>query len=296
MLIVKKQITFNRVLLVVTLSFTLTSCSPDDGPDDIAITERTKIIMDIPSSNGGIDWKNSNLVWSQDFNDPTSFEEDWIFEKNLADVTVADQLQKYKSRNVEVSGGKLKIHAKKEGPGQNKGDYTSGRISSKYAFQHGRIEIRAKLPEGAKSGLWSQIALVGEYGHYPGNGLINIMEYFSYKPNAIFVTVHSTANNTNNSNLITGNLALETAEEEFHTYGILWTDNYIKFYIDDPEHIFFVLNRPSDANDFNWPFDKPFYFVTGMVVGGQHAGFAGVDDSIFPAVMEIDHVRVYHAE
>jgi hypothetical protein len=32
-----------------------------------------------------------------------------------------------------------------------------------------------------------------------------------------------------------------------------------------------------------------------MVVGGNYAGAHGVDDSMFPAVMEIDYVRVYHA-
>lgn len=292
-----KKLTFNGILMVVTLSFTVIACdSTDDDANDDAILERTQIIMDLTTTNEDIDWINSKLEWSQEFNNTTSFEENWIFEKNLPDSDVADQLQKYFPENVEVNGGNLKIFAKKEGTGQSKGDYTSARLSSKFSFQHGRIEIRAKLPAGEKSGIWAQIALVGEYGHYPGNGLINIMEYFSYEPNGIFVTVHSTANNTNNSNLITGNLPLETAEEEFHTYGILWTDNYIKFYIDDPEKIFYVLDRPSDANDFNWPFDKPFYFVTGMVVGGQYAGFAGVDDSIFPAVMEIDHVRVYHPE
>jgi beta-glucanase (GH16 family) len=175
---------------------------------------------------------------------------------------------------------------KKEGAGQSKGDYTSARLSSKFSFQHGRIEIRAKLPEGEKSGLWSQFALVGENGSYPDNGLINIMEYFSYKSNEIFITVHSAANNSSTANLISGNSILEAAEEEFHAYGILWTSNYIKFYIDDPENIFYELERPADPNDFNWPFDKPFYFITGMVVGGAHAGFQGVDDSIFPAVME----------
>jgi hypothetical protein len=32
-----------------------------------------------------------------------------------------------------------------------------------------------------------------------------------------------------------------------------------------------------------------------MVVGGSYAGAQGVDDSMFPAVMEIDYIRVYHA-
>lgn len=292
-----KKLTFNRFLLVVTISYSLMGCdSPDDSANDETFIERTKITMSMSTTNEDIDWNNTELVWSDEFNNTKSFEEKWIFEKNLNDSNVADQLQIYLKENVEVNGGKLKIYAKKEGPGQKKGDYTSARISSKYAFQYGQIEIRAKLPAGEKSGLWSQIALVGENGSYPQNGLINIMEYFSYKPNEIFITVHSAANNANNANLISGNIAIETAEEEFHNYGILWTNNYIKFYLDDPKNIFYVLDRPSDANDFNWPFDKPFYLITGMVVGGEHAGFEGVDDSLFPAVMEIDYIKVFHAD
>jgi hypothetical protein len=71
--------------------------------------------MDLTTTNEDIDWINSKLEWSQEFNNTTSFEEDWVFEKNLPDSDVADQLQKYFPENVEVNGGNLKIFAKKRG-------------------------------------------------------------------------------------------------------------------------------------------------------------------------------------
>ncbi len=258
--------------------------------------------MEITPQNNDTDynWNNAKLVWSQDFDEPYLLDDDWVFEgNNNNNPDVADQLQIYTKKNVKVSDGTLKIFARKIGEGQSKGDYASSRISGKFAFKYGRIEIGAKLPSGGKSGIWAQLALIGENEDtvgWPKSGEIDIMEYFSYKPNETSITVHTAANNANNNNLISASSALETAEEEFHAYGILWTNNYIKFYIDDPDNIIYVLDRPSDANDANWPFDQPFYLITGMAVGGQYTGPEGVDDSMFPAVMEIEYIRVYHAQ
>jgi beta-glucanase (GH16 family) len=238
------------------------------------------------------------LVWGQEFGDKYSFKDNWVFEKDYNNLANLDQLQLYTEENLEVSNGTLKIYARKVGAGQNKGDYTSSRITGRFAFEYGRIEVSAKFPVGEKNGIWSKIGLIGDNMDvvgYPDCGEIDLIEYFSSLPNAYYVIVHSAANNEDSANLITSRNALEEVEEDFHAYGILWTNNYIKFYIDDPENIIFTMERPPDATEFNWPFDQPFYFLIDMVVGGRYAGSEGVDDSMFPAVMEIDYVRVYHA-
>jgi len=292
-----KKLRFNSILLAVTLSFILMSCdSSVDIIHDGGSIERTIVKMEIPSQ-GKLDnynWNDATLVYSQEFDDNYSFKENWVFENNL----VPDQLQIHQEENLEVSNGTLKIYARKVGAGQNKGDYTSSRISGIFAFEYGRIEIMAKLPEGEKPGIWSKLGLTGDnidVVGYPTCGEIDIMEYFSYRPNETSVIVHSAVNNENNGNIIFANTTLETVEQEFHAYGILWTKDRIEFYIDDTENIIYTLNRPSDATEFNWPFDQPFYIVIDMVVGGRYAGGQGVNDSMFPAVMEIDYVRVYHA-
>lgn len=292
----KKKFTFKRILLAVTLSFILVSCdSSDDIKDDDISTERTKIRMEIPSQ-GNLDnynWNNAKLVWSQEFKSTKL--DNWVFENNPE----PDQLQIFTEENVEVSNGTLKIYARKIGAGQNKGDYTSSRISGKFAFQYGRIEVSAKMPAGEKKGIWSKIGLIGDnidVVGYPKCGEIDILEYFSSYPNEPYVIAHTAANNENNANLISTSNALETAEEEFHSYGILWTKDRIEFYNDDTENIFYTLNRPPDATEFNWPFDQPFYPLIDMVVGGRYAGGLGVDDSLFPTFMEIDYIRVYHAQ
>ena len=290
----KSKTYFNEVVIVLILNLFLLGCSTtDDSTDPEPIPERTKITMEI-SANSEIDWNNVDLVWSEEFKS-TLLDNIWVFEpKNNTNPDIADQLQNYREENVRVSGGTLKIYAEK-----NAGVYTSARLSGRYAFKYGRIEISAKLPEQEKEGIWSKLALIGDNENivsWPQCGEIDILEYFSYMPNETYINLHSGANNAMNGTLISANNYLESAEEEFHAYGILWTDMYIKFYIDDPDNIVYSINRPSSPTDANWPYDKPFYLLVDMVIGGKYGGADGVDDSLFPAIMEIDYIHVYHAK
>jgi beta-glucanase (GH16 family) len=67
-----------------------------------------------------------------------------------------------RTENSYVSNGTLKIVAKKERyRDQNvTKDYTSARLNSKYAFQYGTVEVRAKLPSGV--GTWPAIWTLGK--------------------------------------------------------------------------------------------------------------------------------------
>lgn len=288
---------FDRIIVVILLNLFLLSCDSKEesgDPEPEPVQERTKITMDSPGDDD-IDWNNVALVWNEEFNGTTLADDVWVFEpKNTTNPDVADQLQTYRKENVNLNGGILNITAEK-----NADVYSSARISSKYAFEYGRIEINAKLPEQEKSGIWAKLVLIGDNEAqvgWPQCGEIDIMEYFSHNPNEFNINVHSTANNSFNGSLIRVNNELETVEEEFHIYGILWTDRYIKFYIDDLENIIYTLDRPASPNEDNWPFDKPFYLLIDMVIGGKYIGDNGVDDALFPAVMELDYIRVYHLQ
>ncbi len=289
----KSMFYFNSFVVVLILNLFLLGCSSTDDSSE-PVPGRIKIIMETPI-NSDIDWNKAELVWNEEFNGSTNLDDIWAFEgNNTTNPEVADQLQDYREDNGRMCGGTLKIYAKKEA-----GVYTSARLTSKYAFQHGRIEISAKLPEQEKPGIWAKLALVGDnidVVGWPQCGEIDIMDYFSHNPNKTNIYVHSSANNSKDGTLISANSYLESAEEEFHAYGILWTDKYIKFYIDDPDHIIYTLNRPSSPTEENWPFDKPFFLLIDMVIGGKHAGSEGVDDSLFPAIKEIDYIRVYHTK
>ena len=42
-----------------------------------------------------------------------------------------------------------------------------------------------------------------------------------------------------------------------------------------------------------WPFDRDFHLKINIAVGGMLGGQKGIDDTIFPAQMSIDYVRVF---
>lgn len=44
----------------------------------------------------------------------------------------------------------------------------------------------------------------------------------------------------------------------------------------------------------SWPFDKEFYLIMNLAIGGNFGGVKGVDDDIWPQRMEVEYVRVYN--
>lgn len=240
------------------------------------------------------------LLWSDEF-DGDRLDYDKWFPETGASGWGNNELQNYTAiQNTEVSDGTLKIIAKKifEGERQERGDYTSARLTSLDSFTYGRMEIRAKMPDLKGNGLWPAIWMLGDAirdgGGWPSSGEIDIMEYVSYAPNQFYATIHSTANNhQDGTQLGSGAVSLPTIEEEFNTFGIIWEEEFIKFYVNDPNNTIFRVNKPAEANNDNWPFDKPHFFLLNMAVGGDWGGAQGLNDANFPATMEIDYVRVY---
>ncbi|MBS0010019.1 MAG: family 16 glycosylhydrolase [Bacteroidales bacterium] len=238
------------------------------------------------------------LVWSDEFEGEEIDNSGWVHETG-AHGWGNDEWQNYTSgQNTSVSDGILKITAIKTGTGQMQGDYTSSRINSTESFTYGRFEVRARMPEYKGPGLWPAIWMLGksiqEGTSWPLCGEIDIMEYVSWKPDHFSSSIHTESNNhTIGTGITSGHVSLPAVEEEYHTYGLIWTYKYLKFYVDDVENVILTYNKPSNHNQDNWPFDSPFYFLLNIAVGGTFGGVEGVDDDIFPAVMEIDYVRVY---
>lgn len=52
-----------------------------------------------------------------------------------------------------------------------------------------------------------------------------------------------------------------------------------------------TIDRPENPTNDNWPFSKEYFFILNVAVGGNLGG--EVNDTIFPAQMEVDYVRVY---
>lgn len=233
------------------------------------------------------------LKWSDEFEGNTVNTNNWTFETG-ASGWGNNELQNYTNgANSEVSNGKLTITAQKVNENKVAGSYTSSRMITlnKQEFLYGRMEIRAKLPSG--KGIWPAIWMLGSNFPtvgWPACGEIDIMEYVGYQPNRVHSTIHTPSSYGNSVNGKT--IPLETCEEEFHNYGMIWTEKYISFYIDEVSNVTYTYS-PAIKNASTWPFDKPFFFILNIAVGGTWGGAEGIDNSIFPQTMEIDYVRVY---
>ncbi|MBR8534465.1 family 16 glycosylhydrolase [Carboxylicivirga sediminis] len=258
--------------------------------DTKTVTKTISIDADDP------DYVNpEGLIWSDEFNSATINTANWKFEVGTGDNGWGNnELQYYTNGdNAKVVDGKLILTAKKVNDDKVQGSYTSTRMISwgKKEFTYGRIEVRAKLPSG--TGVWPAIwmlgANLGQVG-WPACGEIDIMEYVGYQPDVVHATVHTPAGYAGDGN--GSSKSLPTCEEEFHIYGLLWTETSMTFYVDSPDNVVHVY-APAEKNDANWPFNKPHFFILNVAVGGNWGGAQGIDNAIFPQSMEVDYVRVY---
>tara|TARA_R110000868_G_scaffold304437_9_gene565112 strand:- start:23912 stop:24757 length:846 start_codon:yes stop_codon:yes gene_type:complete len=245
-------------------------------------------------------WADAPLIWSDEFDGSEIDTSKWYFETGARGWGNNEwqDYKPYEAGNATVEDGILSITAKLVGEGQSVGDYTSARMNSKKSFLYGRMEVRAKMPEYKGPGLWPALWMLGDTlrngGGWPRSGEIDILEYISSKPDSIVVTIHTTANNHRDGTQVSSEFVyLPTVEEEFHNYGILLEEEVLHFYLDEIDNILLTFERPDEYNQENWPFDKPFYFLLNMAVGGDFGGMKGVDDSIFPSTMLVDYVRVW---
>jgi beta-glucanase (GH16 family) len=229
------------------------------------------------------------LVWEENFNKPTLDETVWNFDLGDGCPNSCgwgnNERQIYTKENYEIKEGRLIIHAKKEGNG-----YTSTKITTKNKkfFQYGRMEARAKLPTG--QGIWPAFWMLGQnisQVGWPKCGEIDILEYVGREPHMVFTTLHTQDSHGNTIN--TKKTSFPNIEEGFHVYAVDWTKDKMDFFVDDTLVYTF---QPEVKNENTWPFDKPFYFILNVAIGGNFGG-PDVDDTIFPQDFIVDYVKVY---
>jgi len=186
--------------------------------------------------------------------------------------------------NVVVQGGNLVITAKAESiMGYN---YSSARIKTQdlFEFQNGRVEIRAKLPEGG--GTWPALWMLGANNPdvgWPESGEMDIMEHVGNNLNEILGTVHwDTGGGVPGS---FGEITtIENATTEFHTYTLEWRDDEILILVDDVVYFTF-------GYDATFPFNQDFFLIFNIAMGGDLGG--SIDPGFTESTMEVDYIRVY---
>lgn len=196
-----------------------------------------------------------------------------------------NELQYYTDRatNVIVSGGTLKITAKKEN--YMGSAYTSARLvtENKQVFKYGRLEIKAKLPAGG--GTWPAIWMLGSNyatSPWPACGEIDIMEHVGNNLNRILGTLHYPGHSGGNGN--GGSTTITNATTEFHVYALDWSPATIKISVDG--NVYHTV-----ANDGSLPFNQNFFLILNVAMGGNLGG--AVDPGFSSGTMEVDYVRFY---
>lgn len=238
-----------------------------------------------------------NLIFSDEFDGTELDTEKWT----ATDSSYGggnNELQYYTPNNITIEDGLLKITAQKES--YNGREYTSSKIETRYKFKftYGVVEIRAKQPAGR--GTWSagwMMPAISHYGGWPNSGEIDIFEYVGYDPLKTHSTIHTEIYYHKLGTQKGSAKNVENLDTEFHVYKVEWLPDRMSFYVDDELVFKYEPGKYQSCPGANqWPFDRDFYLILNLAIGGDWGGAQGIDDDIFPTTMEVDYVRVYQAE
>ncbi len=197
--------------------------------------------------------------------------------------------QWYLPDNVSVGDGVLRIEAKRQRHGGRQ--YTSGKLSTEglFAQKYGRIEARMKLPKGA--GYWPAFwAMPADSDKpWPLHGEIDILENSGHTPEKVLGAIHFGETWPNNVHYSESILMPKHWGDDFHVYGVHWSEDEIRWYVDDKEY---GIATPADIAPYPWVFDnKAFYLILNVALGGNLGG--KIDNKVLPGELLVDYVRVY---
>ena len=259
---------------------------------------------DTPPTYPGYD-----LVWADEFNiDGPPNPDNWSFEEGFVRNR---ELQWYQKENAWCEDGVLIIEGREEdrpNPMYRRGseewqeqrrriEYSASSIHTwdKQEFLYGRFEIRAKIEPLA--GMWPAIWTLGSEREWPGNGEIDIMEYYRGKilANAAWANPGRYKAQWDSSATPIEDIAngdVEAWAKEFHVWRMDWDSQAIKLYLDgrllNTIELEKTINRTPDAAN---PFKEPHYILLNLAIGGTNGGDVG--DTEFPRRYQVDYVRVY---
>ncbi|WP_443076209.1 family 16 glycosylhydrolase [Streptomyces sp. NBC_01716] len=202
------------------------------------------------------------------------------------------------NNNAALDGqGNLVITARKDNPGNyqcwyGRCEYTSARLNTagKFTAQYGRVEARMKVPRG--QGMWPAFWMLGnnmgDVG-WPNSGEIDIMENVGFEPNTVHGTLHGPG--YSGSGGIGAGYSLPGGQafaDAFHTFAIDWSPNSIRWSVDGNV---FQTRTPADLGGREWVFNKPFFLILNLAVGGYWPGDPN-SSTPFPSTLTVDYVRV----
>ncbi|MBO7939861.1 ricin-type beta-trefoil lectin domain protein [Streptomyces antibioticus] len=241
------------------------------------------------------------VTFSDEFDGPAGAAVDggkWLIE--TGDNVNNHERQYYTAgnRNAALDGqGHLVITARRENPGNyqcwyGRCEYTSARLntSGRFTTTYGRVEARMKVPRG--QGMWPAFWMlgndIGQVG-WPNSGEIDVMENVGFEPSTVHGTLHgpgySGSGGIGAGYTLPGGQAFADA---FHTFAVDWSPNAITWSVDGTVY---QRRTPADLGGRQWVFDKPFFLILNLAVGGYWPGDPDGSTS-FPQQLLVDYVRV----
>ena len=196
--------------------------------------------------------------------------------------------------NVEVSGGTLKLHVKKEKAGDKQ--YTGAGIISKKAFRYGYYEARMKVPPGAgwHTSFWMMFHKGAEVtGSKSACQELDVIENDSIHKNNYGVNIH----NWKGEHISFGGKTVKTPDlsAAFHIFGCEFTPQTVKYFFDD-ELVQTVAVTKAVRKDGSFAdFEHGDQHIWLTAIASHLGGTKAVDEAALPARAEFDYVRFYEA-
>jgi beta-glucanase (GH16 family) len=171
--------------------------------------------------------------------------------------------------------------------------YTSAKITTrgKMNAAPGRVEARIKLPSG--QGLWPAFWMLGTSfpaTPWPQCGELDIMENHGSTTSGVSSAVHGPGYSGNTPFVRGYALAQGTFSDDFHTFSVEWDSAQVRFLVDNTAH--YTVTRSQLQVYGKSILDQPFFLILNLAVGGNFDGDPR-SDTIFPATLLVDYVRVY---
>ncbi|WP_311315009.1 RICIN domain-containing protein [Streptomyces naphthomycinicus] len=199
------------------------------------------------------------------------------------------------TENAALDGqGHLVITARKENPAgyqcwYGSCEYTSARLNTagKFTARYGHVEARMKIPRG--QGMWPAFWMLGTPVNWPDSGEIDVMENVGFEPSAVHGTIHGPG--YSGSGGIGAGYTLPNGQafaDAFHTFAVDWAPDSITWSVDGNVY---QRRTPADLGGKTWVFNKPFFLILNLAVGGYWPG--DPDGSTqFPQQLLVDSVSV----
>lgn len=247
------------------------------------------------------DGPHRTLVWSDEFNGPNGAlpePDKWVREAYADPSGEETQCYTDSADNAHTDGEGNLVVAALDVPGRCADGWyrfvTSARLTTRWhrSWDHARFEIRAKMPDGV--GTWPAFWAIGDEPgvEWPEAGEIDAFEYVGREPDHVFGTAHF-ADGDGEHHFLQADTAAEpegTLSAEMHTYAVEWDSDAITWYLDDEEYGRLTRDEVEDVGE--WAFDRPFYLILNLAIGGVLGGDVP-EDLVYPQELVVDWVRVY---